>query len=321
MTTTVIHRFSIAEGHAFYKASGQVPGYLVNQFALDEFRGHLRVATTSWTPSTADDPASQTWTQASNVFVLNLHLNIQGRLEGLAPGEEIYSVRFMGETGYLVTFYKTDPLFVVELSNPTQPQLLGELEITGYSDYLHPIDDQHLLGIGKDVAISDDTDWWWYQGVKLSIFDVTDRCNPLESRRLVLGVRGTESEILQDHKAILIDTARNLLVIPLLLAEHPENTTNPPPYEHGEYVWQGAAIFHLNHTTDTLELRGQISHITDTSALTEDCWACRPYFVNRMLYIGDVLYTLSNYKLSLHNLNSLTPICDIIIDPSIQPLM
>ncbi len=321
MSNTVIHRFKIAEGHAAYKTSGQVPGYLINQFALDEFRGHLRVATTSWTPSTSEnDQSSQTWTQASNVFILNLHLDIQGRLEGLAPGEQIYSVRFMEETGYLVTFYKTDPLFVIDLNNPTQPQLLGELEVTGYSDYLHPLDDQHLLGIGKDVAVSQDNDWWWYQGVKLSIFDVTDRCNPLESLRLVLGVRGTESEILHDHKAILIDTARNLLVIPLLLAEHPENTTDPPPHQFGDYIWQGAAVFHLNHTTDTLSLQGQISHITNTTALTEDHWDCRPYFVNRMLYIGNVLYTLSRYKLSLHDLGNLNPISDIIIDPSLGPL-
>lgn len=317
-SNTVIHRFQIAEGKAIYKASGQVPGYLINQFSLDEFRGHLRVATTSWTPSTSEnDPSSQIWTQASNVYVLSLHLDIQGRLEGLAPGEQIYSTRFMGETGYLVTFYMTDPLFVVDLKNPTQPQLLGELEVTGYSDYLHPLDDQHLLGIGKDVAVSEADDLWWYQGVKLSIFDVTDRCNPLESLRLVLGVRGTESELLHDHKAILIDTARNLLVIPLLLAEHPENTTSPPPYEHGEYVWQGAIIFSLNHTTDTLNLRGQITHITNTTALQEDYWSCRPYFVNRMIYIGDILYTLSEYKLSLHDLNDLNPISDIIIDPSL----
>jgi uncharacterized secreted protein with C-terminal beta-propeller domain len=320
-TNTVIHRCKIEEGAITYETSGQVPGYLINQFALDEFRGHLRVATTSWVSSSTpnSDEFSSTETQVSNVYTLNMHLDIKGRLEGLAPGERIYSVRFMGETGYLVTFYKVDPLFVIDLSIPTHPSLLGELEVTGYSDYLHPLSDQYLLGVGKDVAISEDQSWWWYQGVKISLFNTTDPCQPEEPFRLTMGVRGTDSALLHDHKAILIDLSRQLLVFPILLAEHPENTTNVPPYESGEYVWQGAYIFHFDLTTPAFTLLHQVSHISNNTALADDPWAHRPYYINRALYIGNILYTLSSYKLTLHDLTNFSTLGEVIIDPALNP--
>ncbi len=320
-TNTVIHRCKIEEGSITYEASGQVSGYLINQFALDEFRGHLRVATTSWVSSSSpnSDVTSSTEMQVSNVFILNMHLDIKGRLEGLAPGERIYSVRFMGELGYLVTFYKTDPLFVLDLSVPTHPSLLGELEVTGYSDYLHPLSDQYLLGVGKDVAISEDQSWWWYQGVKISLFDITDPCQPEEPFRFTIGVRSTDSALLHDHKAILIHSSRQLLVLPILLAEYPENITNPPPYEYGEYVWQGAYIFHFDLSNPTLTLLHQVSHISNCTALADDPWFFRPYYINRALYIGNILYTLSNYKLTLHDLTDFSNLGEVIIDPTPNP--
>ena len=317
--STAIHRFSVIEGSIDYVGSGQVGGYLVNQFALDEYDGNLRVATTSWVPAPPELVSPMIWsrtglTRVNNVYVLDLYLNVVGRLEGLAPGEWIYSVRFLGDTGYLVTFLKTDPLFVVDLSVPRSPRLLGELEVTGYSDYLHPLGDHQLLGIGKDAVPAGET-WWWYQGVKLSLFDTMNPCAPMERARLVLGVRGTDSEALRDHKAVLVDPARQLLVIPVLLAEYDESVTNPAPPEYGRYVSQGAFIFHLDHIAANLTLRGVVSHLVEGSDLNHWSWEAQPFFVTRSLYIGDILYTLSRYKLAFNDLATLTPIGEIILSP------
>ena len=318
-TSTAIHRFSVAEGSIDYVASGEVDGYLINQFALDEYDGYLRVATTSWIPAPAELVSPMIWspagsTRVNNVYVLNLYLNVVGRLEGLAPGESIYSVRFLGDTGYLVTFFKTDPLFVVDLSLPGWPRLLGELEVTGYSDYLHPLGDHQLLGIGKDAVPAGET-WWWYQGVKLSLFNTTNPCEPTERARLVLGVRGTDSEALRDHKAVLVDPERQLLVIPVLLAEYDESAIDPVPPEYGRYVTQGAFIFHLDYIAANLTLRGVVSHLIE--GVDSDYWPpeTQPFFITRSLYIGDVLYTLSQYKLAFNDLATLAPIGEIILSP------
>lgn len=322
-TETAIHRFSVTEGKIDYAGSGEVDGYLIDQFALDEYGGYLRVATTSWIAAANPTALPAVWpfasgTRVNNVYVLDMNLNVVGCLEGLAPGEWIYSVRFLGDTGYLVTFFKTDPLFVIDFSCPTSPTLLGELEITGYSDYLHPLGDQQLLGIGKDAVPAGET-WWWYQGVKLSLFNTTNPCEPTERARLVLGVRGTDSEALRDHKAVLVEPARQLLVIPVLLAEYDENVTNPAPTQYGRYVTQGAFIFHLDHIAANLTLRGVVSHLVEGLDLSERPWEAQPFFVTRSLYIGDVLYTLSQYKLAFNDLATLAPIGEIILSPGLAP--
>ena len=154
--TSWIHRIAISESLVCYVAGAEFPGYLLNQFSMDEFQGHLRVATT----------ARPNWGGASvnNVYVLNRTMVRVGTLEGLAPGETIYSARFLGERAYLVTFKKIDPLFVVDLSDPTAPRVLGYLKIPGYSDYLHPYDRDHVIGLGKDTF--DMGDFAWYQGVR-----------------------------------------------------------------------------------------------------------------------------------------------------------
>ncbi len=315
-TTTVIHRFQIMLGQMLYKGSGEVPGFLINQFALDEFQGYLRVATTSWNRETEvlDSEPQETWVQSSNIFILNPEMQIEGALTGLAPGESIYSVRFMGTTGYLVTFWKVDPLFVIDLSNPSAPQLQGELEIPGYSDYLHPLGDGQLLGIGKDVA--QDETWWWYQGLKLSIFNATDPYQPKELTRLVIGVRGTESYALHDHKAVLVDLERHLLVIPILLAEYNDNSTTHIPWDYGTYVWQGAYVFTVDPDTATISVRGQITHLDDPLALQTERWELEPQFIKRSLYIGNILFTISEKSVALHDLDTLIQIDELELAPT-----
>ncbi|MFB0503607.1 MAG: beta-propeller domain-containing protein, partial [Candidatus Bathyarchaeia archaeon] len=212
---TEIHRIRIAEGDIEYEASGAVPGRVLNQFSMDEHSGHFRIATTTgqlwWTPGEA--------TSKNHVYVLNMNLNITGKIEDIAPGETIYSARFMGERCYLVTFKKIDPFFVIDLRDPANPQILGKLKITGYSDYLHPYDENLIIGIGKETVEAEEGDFAWYQGVKISLFDVSDVENPIEIDKYEIGDRGTDSPILRDHKALLFDKEKNLLAIPVLVAE------------------------------------------------------------------------------------------------------
>src|SRR5437660_1381269 len=184
---TVLHRISVNGSTVKYEATGTVQGHILNQFSMDEFQGYFRVATTGYAG----------WTgQTTSVYVLSNSLKIVGRLEGLGQGENFHSARFIGEMGYLVTFKKTDPLFVIELRDPTRPKVMRQLNTTGYSDYLQALDESHLIGIGKETV--DEGSFAWYQGVKVSLFDVSDPTKPSEVARYVIGDRGSDSLGLRD---------------------------------------------------------------------------------------------------------------------------
>ena len=122
---TSIHRISIEDGEISYKAKGEVPGWVMSRFSMDEYGVYFRIATTKG------------WSTSSGVYVLDMDMKMVGSVEGIAPNERMYSARFMGCRAYLVTFRKVDPLFVIDLSTPTNPKVLGKLKIPGYSDYLH----------------------------------------------------------------------------------------------------------------------------------------------------------------------------------------
>jgi uncharacterized secreted protein with C-terminal beta-propeller domain len=287
---TAIHRISISQSDIKYEATGTVQGHILNQFSMDEFQGYFRVATTAYAGWTGRGSG-----QTTNVYVLNINLKIVGRVEGLGRGENFHSARFMGDMGYLVTFKKTDPLFVIELRDPTRPRVLGQLNTTGYSDYLQPLDESHLIGIGKDTV--DEGSFAWYQGVKVSLFDVSDPTKPSETAKYVIGDRGSDSLALRDSKAILLDAGKNLLVLPVTVSLSP----NPGvPNAYGTPVWQGACVFQV--TTNTLTFRGGITHIpsglpptTVGNALT----------ITRELYIGGVLYTISEGMIGMNSLTDL----------------
>ncbi len=297
---TSIHRIHIAGNNMTYVANGEVPGMVLNQFSMDEYEGYFRVATTT-----------REGTSRNHVYTLDMALNITGSLTDLAPGETIYSARFMGERCYLVTFKQVDPLFVIDLSDPYNPEVLGYLKITGYSDYLHPYDENHIIGIGKETT--DAGDFAWYQGVKISLFDVSDVNNPREIDKEIIGHRGTDSPVLRDHKAFLFDRSRNLLVIPVLVAEVDESEypEGVPSWAHGEPVWQGAYIFHISPDVG-LNLTGRITHIESPADLKEGYYySYSPLSVERSLYIGDVLYTISDAKIKMNNLENLDYINEV----------
>ncbi|MEM1582120.1 MAG: beta-propeller domain-containing protein [Candidatus Bathyarchaeia archaeon] len=294
---TNIHRIRIEGGEIKYEASGAVPGLVFDQFSMDEYNGYFRIAT----------HAFSTW--ASNVYVLNTSLSVVGKLEGLAPGEWMYSARFMGDRCYMVTFKKVDPLFVISLEDPTNPKILGKLKIPGYSDYLHPYDENHLIGIGKWTTEAEEGDFAWYQGIKISLFDVSDVEHPKETDSIIIGDRGTDSPVLYDHKALLFDRDLNLLAMPILLAEIDESKypKGIPPNTYGDYVWQGLYVFHI--TEDSIKIKGRITHIEDyTDLLKSGYWFYSDFAIQRALYIGNTLYTISNRMIKMNDLETLTEI-------------
>lgn len=197
---TVIHKIAVNKGDLEYQTHGEVPGYALNQFSMDEQAGYFRIATTknrTWSEYIEDEEEKESY---SNLYVLDKDMKIVGSVERLALGERIYSVRFMQDRAYLVTFKQTDPLFVIDLKNPVNPRVLGELKIPGFSNYLHPYDNDYLIGIGKDTK---ETEWGGVRtlGLKLSLFDVSDVSDPKEVDTYVMGDAGSDSIALNDHKA------------------------------------------------------------------------------------------------------------------------
>ncbi len=290
---TNIHKIGIQDGKMAYVANGTVIGRILNQFSMDEFNGYFRVATTSG------------WPSSSNVYILDPQLHLVGKLEGLAPGENMYSARFMADRCYLVTFKKIDPLFVIDLKDPLNPHVLGELKIPGYSDYLQPYDENHLIGIGKETVESGVGDFAWYQGVKISLFDVSNLSAPKEISKAIIGDRGTDSPVLRDAKALLFSRSKNLLVIPILLAEIDESKypEGVPPNAYGDYVWQGVYVFNISEETGLTQL-GTISQINTTGTQNSNYYSSS-YEIKRSMYIDDVLYTISDKMIKMNDLDNL----------------
>ncbi len=299
---TDIYKIGIDEGSISFVADGSVPGRVLNQFSMDEHDGYFRIATTNGWVSRNGGLSS------NNVYVLNSTLDIVGILEDLAPGEEIYSARFMGSRCYLVTFRKIDPLFAIDLADPTKPRVLGKLKIPGFSDYLHPYDENYLIGLGKETVEAEEGDFAWHQGVKLSLFEVSDVAHPKEVAKYVIGDRGSDSLARYDHKAFLFSRARNLLVIPVLVAEvDPEAYSGGVrPNTYGDYVFQGAYVLHIS-PEEGIFVRGRVTHLDGSDDLLKSgYWFESDYEVERSLYIDDVLYTLSGRLIKMNSLTDLS---------------
>jgi uncharacterized secreted protein with C-terminal beta-propeller domain len=288
-STTMIHKIGINNGAITYLAKGEVAGYLKNQFAMDEYSGNLRVATTSdvWT--------TRGQYEYNNVFVLDSAMKTIGSLTHIAEQEKIYSTRFIGDRLYMVTFKRIDPFFVIDLSTPSSPKILGKLKIPGYSDYLHPYDKNHIIGIGKETAT---TEWGGVstKGLKLALFDVTDVEHPKQIDKVEIGDSGTDSAALSDHRAFLFDKNKNLLVIPTRVVKQ----INMPEKYSGDQqrIWYGAYVFGVTPETGFV-LRGTVEHGT----MGGYAWYGSPNEVKRSLYIGDTLYTLSQKQILANSLS------------------
>ena len=304
--STDIYRFALQDGNAALLSRGTVPGRLLNQFSMDWYGDALRVATTTGWASRTGAPTS-----ANQVYTLDAMLNILGGIPDIAPGEQIYSARFLGNRGFLVTYRTTDPLYALDLTDPKKPYIKGELKIPGYSNYLHPYDENHLIGFGKDsVELAGDWDpsttWAYYQGMKVALFDVTNLSSPRLMDELHIGDRGTTSELLDNHRALLFSKTRSLIAFPVSLYKvggavgvtGTGDTTSSvapqsDPLAYGELAWQGLTAYRVTLAAGFSKL-ADISHLEPGDLWNQD------RYVQRGAYIGDVLYTLSNREVRAH---------------------
>lgn len=211
---TSLISYAIGNGNIMLTASGVVPGTLLNQFSMDRHNGVLRVVTTSYSSTEkiyTDGIDRYEWESSTTngLYTLDKSLNIIGALDGLAEDERVYSVRFSGDIGYFVTFRQVDPLFAVDLSDPTNPTLLSALKIPGFSQYMHPYADGLLFGLGMDA----DEETGRTSGLKLSMFDISDPTDVTEQNKLIMDDIHY-SEALYNHKAIVISAARNIIAFP-----------------------------------------------------------------------------------------------------------
>jgi uncharacterized secreted protein with C-terminal beta-propeller domain len=258
---------------------------------MDEEGGFFRIATTSghW------EREQNTWTNA--VFVLAAQggrLRSVGELNGLATGERIYSARFEGDRGYLVTFRKVDPLFVLDLSVPTRPRIAGELKIPGFSSYIHPLDRDHLLTIGRD-AVDTGGGFSLFQELTLQVFDVSDPAAPRLMHKKVFGKRASSSEALYDHKAFNFFASRGLLAIPFL-------DYSPRP---GSGFQSTLEVFRVT-LQDGIELAGSIDHadLARVAVYRGYPWRWTPE-VRRSVMMEDFVYSISTGGLKVNPVQDL----------------
>jgi uncharacterized secreted protein with C-terminal beta-propeller domain len=274
--TTALHKFDVSKaGRTEYRASGAVAGFLVNQWALDEQDGRLRVASTE-APTWWD--GSERRESESFVTVLEQDggkLVPVGRVGGLGKGERIYAVRFMDDVGYVVTFRQVDPLYIVDLSSPRRPRVAGELKIQGYSSYLHPIGDDLILGVGQDATERGQT-----LGTQLSIFDVSNLRQPARLHRHKIASSGSEAEY--DHHAFLYWPRTGLTIVPV-----------------NAYDRTGSDSFALGVRVS----RGGISEVGRIRHGPKE--AFDP--IRRSLVVGDGLYTVSAKGVKASELGDLSP--------------
>ena len=239
--TTHLLKIELNNGKFNFKAECNIDGQVNNQFSMDENKDTFRIATTTgniWVDETT----------ANNLYILNDKLEEIGRVENFGKEEKIYSVRYVENKAYVVTFKQTDPLFVIDLSKSTKPQILGELKIPGYSTYLHPYDDTHLIGFGYDTK--ENGTRVITNGLKMSMFDISDFNNPQELFKISIGdSKYTYSELLYNHKALLFSKEKDIIAFPLYSSS-------------GRKTNSRAAIYNID-LEKGFSLKGEISNVTN----------------------------------------------------------
>lgn len=267
---TSIIKFKMNKGQLSLSGTTSVKGNILNQFSMDEYNDYFRIVTTSYNNNLfgIDDivrPQEEETTK-NNLYILDNNLKVVGKLENLAKGERVYSVRFDGDMGYFVTFRQVDPLFVVDLSNPKNPVINTELKIPGFSEYLHVYNDKYLFGLGKEANKDGRV-----TALKISMFDISDKNNVIEKYKTIIGNDSSWSEASYNHKAILVSKDKSIIGFPL----------------NDSYV-----IYKFTDEvgfTKLKELQFQ-SHYYDRS---------------RGLYVGDYLYAIISSQIKTLNLNTL----------------
>ena len=311
---TNIYKFSIQEDSDIeYLAKNKVRGTTINQFSLDEYNENLRVGL-----ETSD---------GSKVVVLDNKLNKIGETECLSKGEKMYSTRFLGEKAYMVTYKNTDPLYVIDLSNPKEPTVLGKLKIPGYSTYLHPYDENHLIGIGmqtKETVYRDlqgrvTSTSARITGMKMALFDVSDVNNPKQISQTIIGDSRTTSAILTNHKALLFSKEKGILAIPVnsypsdfeveSLSDDISKLVSQYTNYNKNYTAEGYAVYNIN-LTDGFNLKGIINHERIKTSGYRYGYSGK---LLRGLWIEDNLYTVSEKMIKVNKLGDLSQISELEI--------
>ena len=301
---TNIYRISINQTSITAQAKGAVVGNPINQYAMDEFNGYFRIATTIWIQDNAtasDGAVFKVTRQVNSIYVLNADLKIVGKLEKFKMDENLYAVRFMGNKCYVVTAKQTDPFFIIDMSNPAAPKVAGQLKIPGYSSYLHPLDENHIIGLGKENST-----------VKLSLFDVSNVNAPTEIAKYMVNASYSDSSALYDPHAFLFDAAKQMLVIPVSINNQPVIMSLLPASTgvvgiaapSAPSYWQGVYIFNVNATSG-FTLKGSITQVDNSVSQNSDSyWMGSSYWINRSLYINNTLYTFSQSRVQLNSLDN-----------------
>ncbi|HLD96732.1 MAG TPA: beta-propeller domain-containing protein, partial [Candidatus Nanoarchaeia archaeon] len=292
---TVINKIAVDNGEITVEGNGKVPGSIINQFSMDEDGDNFRIATTlsqRWSRF-----AKQQTESTNNVYALDKDMKIIGMLEGLAPGEQIYSTRFIGSRLYMVTFRQVDPFFVIDLSNPNELKELGKLKLPGFSRYLHPYDADTIIGIGQES-----TEQGRVTGLKISLFDVSDVANPKEAAKFVTEETYAQSTALWEHKAFLFDKEKELLVIPAYSNEFYSQVGG----KQKQQGYNGAFVFSI--TPDSIKLRGLIDHSRNQTG--QEGYYYQP-MVERSLWINELLYTKSPSLLRINKIEDLSSVKNV----------
>ena len=295
---THIHKFDITgPGRAQYVASGKVNGFLLNQFSLSEHEGYLRVASTNQPTWFGEEGKSE-----SRVDVLaheEDRLITVGSVSGLGRGEQIFAVRFLGDIGYVVTFRQTDPLYTIDLSDPSRPRTAGELKILGYSAYLHPMGEGLLLGVGQDAD-----EQGVVSGLQVSVFDVSDLDNPRRTAQLTMRDAFSEAEF--DHRAFLYWAPRDLVVLPLQYWIWEDNGNIKDSFLGAvalEVSRERVRRLELLRGHDSIRRTGFGQADSSQADVVEPWGEWTP--MRRSLVVGDALFTLSDSGLAGYDLDAL----------------
>jgi len=316
---TFIYKFSIADGKINLLNSAYVNGFLLNQWSLDEYNDSLRVLSTidlssrPWfiIPLLGQENSLDTLNKFlpqqqailfNRLTIFDKNLKLVSVLDGIAPDEKIYSVRFLEDKVYFVTYKKIDPFFVVDLANPASPQILGYVKLPGYSTYLHPINSTHMLGIGLDTKVSD-YGFEQQAGLKISLFDVSNASNPVVLDSLVLGDSGSTSPVLYDHKAFVFDPDKKVLYLPATIVSLEKSLIYKPSQN-----WYG--IYILGFEKNKISVLDKLKVKATYDIIDFNEW---DYIINRVIYISNMLFSISNGYIFVHDLDSLKEITTIKI--------
>lgn len=326
--STNIHAFDISDSNSTsYIGSGRVSGTVQDQFSMSEFQGSIRIASTSdswgrwWLEGEIDENGDPIFTGPTNqVTILQQSddsLVQVGIIEDIAPNETIWSARFVGDRGYLVTFENVDPLWVLDLSNPLEPQVLGELEIPGVSTYIHPVDEDHLLTIGigpGDEGIG--LDW---STTQVSLFDVSDPSNPVLSDVEVLspgyvdencedirscGWSWSWSEASYEHKAFTYWGPEEMLAVPLSTYRYMVNNDCVYTYCY-EYVSM-LKMINVDIVNESLSLHGTANHSDYYNVDDSNSWYGSQTSIRRSIFMGEFIYSFSALGASVHKIDDMS---------------